>query len=215
MNIPRAEEEFHTWLQAARALINSDYVRLSVNIDTVGLINGNYLAYNDRFDKDRNPDTDTTTNRHEMWNFREALKANFRSAEKDMPVTALTESDRGILRIPLGDSTHTPIFPVNYSPTITVDKILPGSHTIRISDPTNPDTLAMPKGNRVEIQVFVGAANLPPASLLFANSKTTGRFLKKFSFTDSDKGKTAYYRARYYTKRGEGDWSATINAVVA
>lgn len=115
----------------------------------------------------------------------------------------LDTGDLAGLGLTVPDTEPTAVTAVEYGPVLSVDKMSPLFHKIRVADPEHPDTQAMPKGHKLELQRFIGAANLPGTELQLATYKVVGRFLITSEFTEEDKGKTAYYRAFYLTTRGD------------
>ncbi len=126
----------------------------------------------------------------------------------------LDTGDLAGLGLTVPDEEPTAVTPVEYGPVLSVDKMSTLFHKIRVADPENPETQAMPKGHRLELQRFIGAANLPGTDLVFSTYKVVGRFLIKSEFTEEDKGKTAYYRAYYLTTRGDRSPASDILPVL-
>jgi len=212
---PSKDADFNDYFQHAQPYLLANATRLSVSAGNQTALGTVFSDWNSIYPQSQNPGIRTTSITIEKNNQRDEIEDLLRSIYGDIPESVLTAQDRETLNLHERDTTPTHINPANYAPGLSIDSILTGSHTLRISNPGNPNTQAMPEGNKVEIQYCTGADGLPPAQLVFSNSKTTGRFLLHISFQAGDKGKTAYYRARYTTRRGEGDWSAVISALIA
>ena len=89
-------------------------------------------------------------------------------------------------------------------------------HTLRFINPFDAETKEMPAGQKIKLEVYVGASGLKAADIPFAKTKSVTKFLKQISFTEEDVTKTAYYRASYINTRGqEGPASEIFSAVVA
>ena len=115
----------------------------------------------------------------------------------------LNNAAKATLGLTVPDEEPTAVTPVEYGPVLSIDKIIQGLHKIRVADPENPNTQAMPEGHKLVVERFIGAAGLEGGDIAWSVFKQKGKFLIKSEFTDEDKGKTAYYRARYITTRGD------------
>ena len=115
----------------------------------------------------------------------------------------MKDAERAGLGLTVPDEEPTAVTPVDHGPRLAIDAIKPSLHKIRLSDPETPDSKAMPKGHKAVIERFVGEAGLEAGDINWSMYKQTGRFLVNSEFTDEDKRKTAYYRARYVTTRGD------------
>jgi len=123
----------------------------------------------------------------------------------------LNNAAKAVLGLTIPDTEPTAVVPVEYGPVLSIDKIIQGLHKIRVADPENPTTQKMPAGHKLVMERFIGAAGLEGGDILWSTFKQKGKFLIKSEFTAVDKGKTAYYRARYITTRG--DYSPYGNAL--
>lgn len=128
----------------------------------------------------------------------------------------VTDADRAQMRITVPSAQRTTVQPMSYAPDIEMDKIIHLQHTLRFADPQNPHTQALPGGQQIELERFVGAANLAESQLVFGTAEITGRFLHSISFAAADVGKTAYYHCCYITNTGKrGPWSVVLSAIIA
>lgn len=115
----------------------------------------------------------------------------------------VNDAAKASLGLTVPDTVPTAVTPVDYGPVLSIDDIRHMLHKIRVADPENPNTQAMPKGHKLVLERFIGEADLKGGDINWKVYKEVGRFLIKSQFTEADKGKTAYYRARYITTRGE------------
>jgi hypothetical protein len=221
---PSKNADFHDYVDTVVPYLNANAARLGVSATNAALLNTLYdnagvpqnnLGWVQLWGLHINDDIGTKTVTALVALRRSELEGQLRTIYDDIPKSALTANDRTTLNKSKRDSEPTNINPVGYSPVLSVAKIEVHTHTLRISDPENPTTRAMPYGNRVEITHFVGEKGLSGDAIAFADSKTIGRFLVRFIYTEADQGKTAYYRARYYTKRGVGAWGSILSVIVA
>lgn len=221
---PSKNADFNDYLDTSVPYLNTHKVRLGVSDANLNVLNPlynnggvaqNLLGWSQLWPLHINDDTNTKTINTLVATRRAQIEARMRLIYADIPNSFLTEGDRTTLKLPARDTTPTNVNPAAYSPVLAMDSIVGHTHTLRIADPTNPATQSMPEGNNAEIENFVGAKGLSGGAIVFGGGKKTGKFLVTFAYTDEDSGKTAYYRARYFTKRGDGEWGAIFSAVIA
>ena len=114
-------------------------------------------------------------------------------------------------------STPVPITAPTTSPTLTVVTAPPLQHVIRFRDSTaSPSVKAKPYGV-VQMQLFgmvSATAVTDPSTLPLVNVFTKSPSL--VTWPSSAKGMTAYYAARWVTRKGlTGPWSAILSYTVA
>ena len=162
-----------------------------------------------------NPDTVTKSVRDIIKVRRKQMEDILRLIYGDIPNSALTANDRNVLNLPLRDTNPTPIQPVDFAPVISFDDVQNEIQVLRFQNPNTPDSNAMPPNQKVEIQTFIGAANLAPAAIVFVPLSDSGKHLYKVTLLAAQKGQTAYYRARYKTETGKvGPWSDVVNELI-
>ncbi|MFC2092621.1 hypothetical protein ACFLSV_01860 [Bacteroidota bacterium] len=128
----------------------------------------------------------------------------------------VTDAQKVDLGVTVRDTEPTRIDAAGFAPQLVVDKILVGVHTLRFSNPEDPHSKKMPKGQKIILRAAVAAADIPESEIPWGGNVTVTRFLHDVSYTVDDKGKTAYYTACYESNRGErGPWSDIIDAIVA
>ena len=163
----------------------------------------------------KNPDTGTTALKRTKTANGKQLKTLLETIYADIPKSVLTQDDRTTLNLKLRDTTPTKIQPVSYPPTASFAQVSKGIQILRFANPTDPQSKKMPKGNKIEIQIFIGAKGLSGNQLKFTTYHIQGKFLQKVTFTDDDEGQTAYYRCCYVTNRGDrGPFSAVSKSVI-
>lgn len=113
-------------------------------------------------------------------------------------------------------NTPTPIPAPSTSPLIAVIAATPFQHTLRFSDQNSPDSRSKPFGAlSLEVRCLVGVT--PPTSPTdapFIGLATKNPYAVNFSM--GDVGHTAYYYARWVTRRGlVGPWSTLKTFTVA
>jgi len=221
---PSPLPEFNDYVDIVQPYLNANYVRLGVTIANLTVLNNFYdqagVVQNDLGWKQlwvlyTNTDTQTKSVRDILKTRRSDLETQLRLIYGDIPKSALTANDRNTLNLPLRDTTPTPIQPVDFAPVISFDEIRNGIQVLRFQNPNTPDSNAMPGGQKVEIQTFVGNANIPDNNIVFAPYADSGRHLVKVTLLPTQKGLTAYYRARYKTETGKvGPWSDVVSEII-
>ena len=143
------------------------------------------------------------------------MEDTLRTIYGDIPKSALTLNDRNTLNLKERDTTPTAIQPVDFAPVISFEKVRNGIQLVRFQSPETPDTNAMPPNQDAEVQRFVGDAGLSDNDIPFTGLQDTGKHLLQVDFIPAEKGKTAYYRARYKTDTGKvGPWSDVASELV-
>ena len=146
---------------------------------------------------------------------RDDMKTILRSIYDDIPESALTITDRNTLNLPVRDTTPTAVPAVDFAPVISFEKVSNGIQVLRFQNPETPDSNAMPPNQGAEVDHFVGAAGIADNDIEFELMEDTGKHLLQANFEPTDKGKTAYYRARYKTDTGKtGPWSDVASEIV-
>jgi len=205
---------------------------LSTNATRLGVSTGNTNALDTLYDNNgaaeqdelgwsqlwplyTNRDTVTPTIREIIQTRKEEMETLLRTIYDDIPQSALTTNDRSTLTLPLRDTTPTTIQAVDFAPVISFDKVSNGIQVVRFQNPKTPDSNAMPDNQDCEVQRYVGAAGIAENEIPFAHFEDTGKHLLQVNYDPSDKGKTAYYRARYKTDTGKtGPWSDVQSEIV-
>jgi len=221
---PAPLPEFNDYIDIVVPYLNTHSARLSVSgANLTGLntlysnadVPQNDLGWSQLWILYSNVDTVTKTIRDIVKTRRGQLETQLRLIYGDIPNSALTANDRNTLNLPLRDTTPTPIQPVDFAPVISFNEIRNGIQVLRFQNPQTPDSNAMPEGQVVEIQTFVGEAGLADNAIVFVPLRDSGKHLLKVTLLPTQKGDTAYYRARYKTPTGDvGPWSDVASEIV-
>lgn len=143
------------------------------------------------------------------------IKELLRTIYGDLPQSKLTEQDRLTLHLPERDTEPTTIQAATHAPVISFEEVNNGIQIIRFQNPDTPDSNAMPPNQDCEVDQYVGDADIADNDVPFAHMEDTGNHLLQVDFDPTDKGKTAYYRARYETDTGKtGPWSDVASELV-
>jgi len=159
--------------------------------------------------------TVTTTVRNLIKTRKEEIKTLMRIIFGDLPKSQLTAQDRLTLNLPERDTEPTTVQPVNFGPVVSFEKIDNQIHMVRFQNPQTPNSNAMPPGQHVELQMYIGDAGLVEPNIPFTHYEDTGQHILQVDFDPNDKGKTAYYRGRYETDTGKtGPWGDIQNELI-
>jgi hypothetical protein len=130
--------------------------------------------------------------------------------------TGVTDANKLALGLVVRDPTQTPIPAPTTSPILTIIAATPLQHTVRFADQNTPASRAKPSGvTQMQLYVSVGTvAPVSPDATPFYGVVTKNPVA--VNFASGDVGKTAYYYARWQTRRGlVGPWSALLQFTVA
>lgn len=127
----------------------------------------------------------------------------------------VTPASKTAARIPVADTTKTPVPPPTSRPIVRVEVSGPRTHKLSWVDENTPNSIAKPKGvYGLEIHLFVGTA--PPTSASQMHQITTDtKTPYLYEFDAADAGKTAYYWCRWVNTKGEvGPWCVMVSATI-
>jgi hypothetical protein len=134
----------------------------------------------------------------------------------DMIKSALTNDDRVSLYLPKRDAERTDTPTMDKGPNMIFEPSVHGVHSFRFVNPDDPETLALPEGQSIFLEKFVGAANLADDAVPFNQTEIVTRHLFDLQLQESDTGKTAYYCPTYITKTGKkGVRGRVFSAVIS
>ncbi len=129
--------------------------------------------------------------------------------------TLVTDDERRDLGVTVRDTERTPVGIKANAPILSFDPAVHTLQTLRMGNPDDPQTQAMPAGQKVLLERFIGTSGLDPAAINFGNAQIVTRFLHRIQYTEADVGKTAYLRACYVNTKGEkGPFSPVLSAVI-
>lgn len=222
---PKKNTEVSDYFDVVTPYLNTHASRLSVSSD-------NLSALNDLYDKGgstpqsefgwsqiwvlySNPATVNKTIRTIVKTRRKQIETILRIIYSDIPESAFTTNDRNTLKLPKRDSEPTTIQAVQFVPVLSFKSVSNGIQIVRFKNPETPESNAMPPNQRCEVKRYVGEAKLADKDVPFIHFGDTGKHLFKVEYKPKDKGKTAYYRARYKTRTGKvGPWSDVQSEIV-
>lgn len=222
--IPRKNTEVDGYFNRVVPYLNTHAERLRISTENLSALNDLYDNSSGVQDEDgwsqlwvpySSPATVNKTIRNLISKRRKAIEGLLRGIYGDIPKSALTAKDRNTLNLRLRDSEPTTVQAVNFAPKLSIKKVSRGIQVLRFKNPETPESNAMPPGQRAEVQSFVGEAGLAGKDVPFAPLQDTGRHLLQVNYDPKNRGKTAYYRARYKTATGKvGPWSKVVSEIV-
>ena len=212
---PKPDAEFNDYIQRVTPYLITNKVRLLVSTGNITSLNLAKTDWDAVYPPSQNPDLRTTVITDKKNNSRKNYELLLRTIYGDIPQSVLTLDDRATFNLNLRDTTPTASREKEYAPVIALDKATHLIHSLRITDPQNPASRAMPAGQHVMLERFVGAAGIEPATLIFSNAQDVSTALTTINYTETEVGKTAYYHACYVSSRSvKGPWSSVFTVVV-
>ena len=223
---PSKNTAVNDYFDTVAPYLNANDARLGVSAGNLSTLNDFYdnggggvpqseLGWTQLWVLYSNPDQVNKSIRDNVKIRREEMEDILRTIYDDIPNSALTTNDRNTLNLPLRDSEPTAIQAVDFAPVISFEKVSNGIQIVRFQNPETPDSNAMPPNQDAEVQQFVGDADLDDNDVPFVPMQDTGKHLLQVDFIPTQKGKTAYYRARYKTDTGKvGPWSDVVSEIV-
>lgn len=208
--------EFNDQIQNEIKYVNDHKGPLAIAPAKITIINDLKALWDPQWTLYINPDLVTKAVRKKIKDMRIEIEDALTNIYDNIPDDLLTTDDRIALHLPKRDTVLTPVGVIDHSPTLTEGKISHLNHKVRIQDPQTPDSKAMPKGQTVVIESFVGEPKLLPNQIAFGDPTPWGKHIKPFTYTEEQVGKAAYYRARFVNKHGDkSSYSATLCMLIA
>src|SRR3569832_190625 len=107
----------------------------------------------------------------------------------DMKKSALTNEDRIGLFLPVQDDVPTKVKEKKNAPQLVFEPTVHSMHVLRIVNPDTPDSNAMPKGQKVFIERYIGAPNLQAADIPFGEADIANTHIYKVKHEAGNTGK--------------------------
>ena len=176
--------------------------RLQITTASQTLLTGDLTLWDNNWTLYNSVNTNTTPVTHEKTRLLGVLKQDYKTVFGAIPDALLTTDDRAALRL-FERKAGSPIVVANYRPTMLEEEVSHLLIKIRFLNSKTPTSRSMPKGNRVFLETYVGAAGIPDADLVFGNGIVMGSAFHTFLFDDEDATKTCYFRAYYQNTKGD------------
>ncbi len=213
---PTGDTDLSGYVDRVIPYVLANSVRLNLSADNNTLITDLKTAWDENWKLFIDITKRTSVVTRTKTSLRGQLEKALRGVYNDIPKTALTIDDRNELnlkaRAPRGSRTPC----MKKPPTITLQSTQHLQHRLRFKNPETPESNAVPRGQRIVLEYFVGPANLQEKAIVFMKTKNVSRFMVYIRFTDADVAQTCYYHCCYENTHGERSaWSMVINGVVA
>jgi hypothetical protein len=203
--IPGPDSEFDEWqdnfIEVLNALV-ADGKLLAADIATLIPLQADWVAKYAVGGKEANP---RSSDRIAKTDSRKLYVKEIRKVVKDKINTksTITNEDRTALGITVYDTVKTRVPVPAMAPAGKVEKINPGEHIIRNTNPDTPASRAKPKGvSGARVFRFIGtAAPASPTDYVYIGIAKRVKFKSTFNATDA--GKKAFYILQYENTRGE------------
>ena len=207
INTPRfytKDTDNNTYFGTSVAYISepANKLRLKVSDDSETLIGGDWILWDDNWQLFSDVLKNNTTITREKNRLMGILKEDSRLVYGAIPDALLTTADRAALRL-FRRLPGSPIVVANYRPTMVEDAVSHLLIKLRFINSKTPSSRAMPKGNKLFLETYVGAAGIADADLVFGNGIVVGSAFYQFLFTAEQAGKTCYFRSYYQNSKGD------------
>lgn len=165
--------------------------------------------------KNGDPSTHTTIVTEQIQKDIELVKENLTDLFSDIKEEVYTVTDRQIFCMS-ERAKGSPIPVADYCPVFLIKAVGYLLLKLRFINSATPNSRAMPKGNKIFFEYYIGVAGLTPGNIPFANGTNITKAFYTLQFLDTDIGKTVYMRCYYENNRGQrSPVSATISKLIA
>ena len=193
--------------------VPANKTRLQVSTASETLLTGNLTLWDDNWTLYDNVNTNTTPVTKEKTRLIGIMKDGCRTVFGAIPDALLTTAEREALRIFLRKA-GSPIVVADFRPLLVEEEISHLLIKIRIINTKTPSSRSMPKGNKLFLETYIGAAGIADADLVFGNGIIITNAFYTFLFDAEDAGKTCYFRAYYQNTRGDRSPVSLILSIV-
>lgn len=179
--------------------------------------------WNNYYPQSQNPNLSTQTIREEKDDTRRDIESMLSSAYHDIPDSVLTDADKNSLYWSERDTEPTPVAVNDKAPVVYVITMSHLSAVLKFENPNNSDKRALPAGNFILLETYVGPTPVQEGQQLmavqvnipFGNAQLLGKSKTTIQFQPQDQGKTAWIRACYTNRRGEkSPYSIPVSFVI-
>ena len=213
---PAKETGFNDYLKTVVPYLAANQARLAISNADLTRVNNLYAQWHASFRKSQDPNMRTTVVIAEKRDLRARIEALLRKIIADIPRSAFSLEDYVIFNKKKRDGKRAKVNAVDYAPDFFIENIRYGIHELRFSNPAHPHSKKLPSAHKLEVQLCIADKNTPAAQLNFSTYKITGNFRVYIHLAPADNSRTAYYRARYISNRGEAAvWSVIKSGVIA
>jgi hypothetical protein len=127
----------------------------------------------------------------------------------DIPESTWNDTDRSTLRRPAKSTEHHDADVMEVAPELTIRGFWHKAIKLHFHNPETPETDAMPKYQKIKLEIFIGPANTVLSSIVATKTIIVSRALYTLFFVDANVGQTLFSRATYINSVGiEGEVSS-------
>jgi hypothetical protein len=211
---PSKETEVNEYFQLVQPYLLANKVRFAITGANVIKLTDDFAAWNGVFPASQDPNTRTKTITKSKTTALKNMKTICRAVYADIPKSTLTTTDRLTLGL-RGRGKQTRAHVMKTAPLITLKKYIHLEHILQLQNPETPASTAMPTGQVILLQYYVGAPGLKDVDIIFSGVEIVTRATNIIGFTYAQVGQTCYYRACYQnTHKERGPLSATLRVIV-
>jgi hypothetical protein len=212
---PSTDNDFNNYMIVVVAYLLANKLRLLISAANVTALTNILANWTTVYGQYINPNLKNTIIIEKKNNLHNDAETLLKAVFDDIPKSVLTVDDRNTFNLHEHSTEHAKMAKLDQGPVLSVDSSYHLLITIRIKDPQNPVSRAMPDGQKVILEQYVGDAGLMPPNIPFASARLVGKCLKEVDFLEADLGKTVYLRACYVNGSGDpSPWSIVISDVV-
>lgn len=182
--------------------VPANKTRLQISTASETQIGGDWVLWDDNWQLYDDTSTCTAPVIAEKNRLMGVMKADCRAVFGGIPDALLTTADRTALRLFLRKAPSVNVV-ANFRPTMVEEEISHQLIKLRLINSKTPSSRAMPKGNKIFLETYVGLAGIADADLVFGNGIVIGNAFYTFLFAAEEVGKTCYFRAYYQNNKGD------------
>ena len=216
--IPAKDAAFDAWADNFSALLTATPALFAQTSGTAATVANIVAIWNAAYALVTAPGTKTKSTVSAKNTARHNCAALLRPVAQQISLNpAVTSENKTAIGVNPRTNTPTPVTTPTTYPSLTITTALPLQHIIQYRDQlASPTSKAKPAG-AVAMQLFAQPSATPisdPTLLAFIEVQTKSPFA--VTWTSAALGKTAYYAARWQTRKGlVGPWSPIASFVVA
>lgn len=216
--LPKRDSEWDEWLDIFAAYVEPKLADFGYDPSVFDVIEGHITLWKDLLNTHLAQQAAAQAATVAKAEEREQLENMIRAFVRQLQANPLvTDADKAAMGITVQSNQHTSsTLPPDLRPVGHANGGQSLKHLVHFRDESESGvSKAKPKGVMAcEIWVKVGDAPIGPSELTFAKLATRTPAVVEHS--EGDAGKTAYYRMRWVSKRGDlGSWSEVVSATIA
>ena len=182
--------------------------KLDTATTSVSKLNSDWVKHGD-------PNTHTTIVTEVFQKDIELVKENFDDLFSDIKEPSYTIADRQTFNM-FERVVGSPIPVADYSPVFIIRSVAFLILKLLFINSATPNSRAMPKGNKIFFEYYIGLPGLTAGNIPFANGKNITNAYYTLQFQETDLGKTIYMHCYYENNRGQrSPVSVTISKLIA